>query len=276
MLRVAVRVRRQHAEFVLAELLTLAPSGVEEVDAGPGVVEYGVYGSPGELPALPDLKAAAGGALVDVRTEEIADDWSERWRKFHKPVVFDGRLTVRPPWEPPSSATRVEVVIDPGQAFGTGAHATTRLCLELMLELEPGGGFVDLGCGSGVLAIVAARLGWSPVVALDNDVAAVAAASSNAAVNGVAVEVRRHDLRADPVVVAPTVAANLVAPVLRAWAARLALAPGAPSDRVIAGGVLGPEADSVALAFADAGLRETSRRSDGDWVALVLERSAPR
>ena len=275
MLRVAVRVRRQHAELVLAELLTLAPSGIEEVDAGPGVVEYAVYGSPGELPALPDLKAAAGGALVEVRTDEIADDWSERWRLFHRPVVFDGRLTVRPPWEPPSSATPVEVVLDPGQAFGTGAHATTRLCLELMLELEPGGGFVDLGCGSGVLAIVAARLGWSPVVALDNDTAAVAAASANARVNGVVIDVRRHDLRVEPIVVAPTVAANLVAPLLRVWAARLASRAPEPL-RVIAGGVLVDEADSVIRAFEGAGLREMSRRSDGEWVAVVLESPAPQ
>lgn len=266
-LRVAVRVRRQHAELVLAELLTLAPAGVEEVDVGPGVVEYGVYGSPGELPALPALQAAAGGALVEVRTEEIPDDWSERWRLFHKPVVIEGRVTVRPPWEPPSSATPIEVVIDPGQAFGTGAHATTRLCLELMLELEPGGGFVDLGCGSGVLAIVAARLGFSPVVALDNDPAAVAAASANARVNGVGIDVRRHDLRADPVLVAPTVAANLVAPLLREWAARLTEAP----HRLIAGGVLAPEADSVMAAFSAPGLREAARKAEGDWVALLLK-----
>jgi ribosomal protein L11 methylase PrmA len=107
-------------------------------------------------------------------------------------------------------------------------------------------------------------------VALDNDPAAVAAASANAGVNGVVIDVRRHDLRAGPVVVAPTVAANLVAPLLRVWAARLAQrAP--ESLRVIAGGVLVDEADSVIRAFEGGGLRETSRRSDGDWVALLLE-----
>ncbi len=136
MLRLAVRVRREQAELVLAELLELAPSGVEEVSIGDEVIEYAVYGAPGELPALPDLTAAAGGALVDISTEEIADDWSERWRSFHKPLVLEGRLTVRPPWEP-LGETPIDVVIDPGQAFGTGAHATTRLCLELMLELSP-------------------------------------------------------------------------------------------------------------------------------------------
>lgn len=275
MLRVAVRVRRDSSELVLAELLDLAPGGVEELDIDEDVVEYAVYGSLGELPALPALRAAAGGALVDVRTEEIPDDWPERWRRLHRPLVLDGRLAVRPPWEPPLLETPIEVVIEPGQAFGTGAHATTRLCLELMLELEPGGGFVDLGCGSGVLAIVGARLGWDPVLALDNDAAAVAAASSNASVNRVAVEVRRYDLRVDPLIAAPTVAANLIAPLLRTWVARLAERDPEPL-RVIAGGVLVPETDRVREAFLDAGLREALRRSDGEWVALLFERSGQR
>lgn len=272
MLRVAVRVRREVQELVLAELLEIAPSGVEEIDVSDEVVEYAVYGSPGELPALPSLKAAAGGALVDVRTEEIPDDWSERWRQFHRPLVLAGRLTVRPPWEPAHPETPIDVVIDPGQAFGTGAHATTRLCLELLLELEPGGAFVDLGCGSGVLGIVAGRLGWTPVLALDNDPAAVAAAASNAALNGVWIDVRRHDLRSDAPVVAPTVAANLVAPLLLTWVKRLSERP----LRLIAGGVLVAEAESVAQAFLRAGLRETSRKSDGEWVSLLLDRSGRR
>src|SRR5260221_8770069 len=135
MLRLAVRVRREHAELVLAELISLAPGGVEEVSIG-DLVEYAVYGPPGELPTLPDLRAAAGGALIEVSTTEIADDWAERWRDFHKPIRLGGRLGVRPPWEQPSG-TAVDLVIDPGRAFGTGAHATTRLCLELLLELEP-------------------------------------------------------------------------------------------------------------------------------------------
>ncbi|MGZ4274774.1 MAG: 50S ribosomal protein L11 methyltransferase, partial [Solirubrobacteraceae bacterium] len=87
MIRLAVRVHRRQAELVLAELLELAPSGVEEVEVGLDVIEYAVYGAPGELPAVPDLKAAVGGAYVDVSTREIADDWAERWRSFHRPLV---------------------------------------------------------------------------------------------------------------------------------------------------------------------------------------------
>jgi ribosomal protein L11 methyltransferase len=163
------------------------------------------------------------------------------------------------------------LVIDPGQAFGTGAHATTRLCLELMLGLSPGGEFVDLGCGSGVLAIAAARLGWGPVVALDNDVAAVDAAAENAAVNGVELVIRRHDLRVDPPVSAPTVAANLLRPLLLAWANRLRGAAHLP-ERIIASGLLVGEADEVAGVFERLVYAETARRTSGDWAALLLAR----
>jgi ribosomal protein L11 methyltransferase len=288
MLRLAVRVHRAQAELVLAELLELAPSGVEEVDVSADVVEYAVYGAPGELPALPHLKAAAGGAYVDVSTEEIADDWAERWRSFHHPLVIADRLTVRPPWAPPGG-TAVDVVVDPGQAFGTGAHATTRLCLELMLEASapedpgtagsgaarrrapgrPRGSFVDVGCGSGVLAIVAAKLGWAPVTALDYDKAAIAATRENAARNGVELEVHDFDLRRDQVPEADLVAANVLAPPLIAWAAfQRELAP-----NLILSGLLATEADRVAGAFAPRGHRERERRVGGEWAALALARA---
>jgi ribosomal protein L11 methyltransferase len=271
-IRLAVRVRRADAEIVLAELLSLAPAGVEEVDVGPEVVEYAVYGAPGELPALPLVRAAVGEALVEVLTSEVPDDWDQRWRSFHKPLVLGDRLSVRPPWESRPPANEIDLVIDPGQAFGTGAHATTRLCLELMLEVDPRGEFLDLGCGSGVLAIAAARLGWAPVAAVDFDPLAVDAAQENARVNRVSIEVRRHDLRVDPLVVAPFVAANLLRPLLLTWASRLAGASELP-DHVIAGGLLVGEADEVAGAFAAVGLREADRRVSGEWAALLLTRS---
>jgi len=266
-----VRVDAERAELVLAELLELAPGGVEERDQGDGTVEYAVYGPPGELPALPDLKAAAGGALVDVSTEEVAEDWAERWRLFHRALVIEGRLSVRPPWEP-AAGTPIDLVIDPGRAFGTGAHPTTRLCLEALLEL-PGrrGPFADLGCGSGVLAIAAVRLGFAPVLGLDIEPVAVQATRENSARNGVEIEVRRFDLRSEPVPAAGTVAANLLAPLLLEWARRGDELPA----RIIASGLLESEGDAVAAAFGERGLVERERRSGGGWVALVLERALP-
>ena len=268
MIRLAIRVRREQAELVLAELLSLAPSGVEEAAIGDDVVEYAVYGPPGELPDLPDVRAAAGGALVDVSSTEVADDWAERWRSFHRPLVLDGRLRVRPPWEP-AGTEPLDIVIDPGQAFGTGAHATTRLCLELLLSLEgPQGSLVDLGCGSGVLAIVAARLGFAPVLALDFDPAAVEATTANARANGVELDVRRFDLRFDDIPVAPVVVANLLGPLLLEWAEREW--PSGSPEVVVASGLLATEADRVAAAFAPHGLRERERRERGEWAALSL------
>lgn len=275
MVRLAVVVRGDQAEIVLAELLELAPGGIEEVSLPDGSVEYAVYGAPGELPSLPALHAAAGDALVEVRTQEVAGDWSERWRQFHRPLVLDDRLTVRPPWEPPGS-TPLEVVIDPGQAFGTGAHPTTRLCLELLLELPGSGPFLDLGCGSGVLAIAAAKLGFAPVIALDHDPAALAATGANAARNGVqSIEVRRFDLRADPLALdGLTVAANLLGPLLLTLSRRMADGSGPPT-RLLASGLLVDEADAIAGAFAPLGLRELVRRTRGEWAALMLAGSLP-
>jgi ribosomal protein L11 methyltransferase len=268
MIRLAVRVRREQAELVLAELLELAPAGVEERDDG-AIVEYAVYGAPGELPELPALRAVAGEALVEVAATEVADDWDERWKAFHKPVEV-GLLLVRPPWEPPRRGL-IDIVIDPAQAFGTGAHPTTRLCLELLLELEPGGALVDVGCGSGVLAIAAARLGWAPVLGIDHDREALRATTENAAANHVAIRTRRHDLLHDgPAPSAPTILANLLRPLLLRVAADGLAGP--PPNVVIASGLLAHEGDEVAAAFAHHGLREADRRREGDWVALLLLR----
>ena len=267
MIRLALRVLREDAEVVLAELLELAPGGVEETDLGPRV-EYAIYGAPGEVPELPALEAVAGGALLEIVTTEVADDWAERWRAFHKPVRIGDRLHVRPPWEPAPADDLLEIVIDPGQAFGTGGHHTTRLCLELLLELEPTGAFADLGCGSGVLAIAAAKLGWSPVAGVDHEAESVAATRENALVNGVDLTARRADLRAAPAPTAPTVAANLVRPLLLAVAEQGF--DGEPPRALVASGLLRHEADEVAAAFAAHDLVERRRISSAEWSALLL------
>jgi ribosomal protein L11 methyltransferase len=282
-IRLAVRVRRAQAELVLADLLELARGGVEETELEGDVVEYAVYGSPGELPDLPDLRAVAGEALVEVSSSEVADDWGERWKRFHRPVLVEspapGRvrgLYVRPPWEAPSGRGDVEeIVIDPGQAFGTGAHATTRLCLELLLELTAlhgCGPLIDVGAGSGVLAIAAARLGFEPVLALDHDRLSVTAATNNARVNGAAIEVRRFDLRREsPPQMADARAPVLVANLLRPLLLELAASIESPPEHLIASGLLCMEVEEVAGAFASRlGLRERERREDGDWAAVWL------
>jgi ribosomal protein L11 methyltransferase len=284
-IRLALRVRREQADVVLADLLDIVPSGVEESDLPGELVEYAIYGAPGELPVLPDLHAALGDALVEISTSEIPDDWSERWREFHRPITISSpaperasSLRVRAPWE--SSAERSdlrEIVIDPGQAFGTGAHASTRLCLELLLALaateaeRPG--LIDLGSGSGVLAIAAAALGYGPVMALDHDPLSVTATARNAAANEVAIEVRRFDLRHDRWPLAdrqatPVMLANLLRPLLL----ELATVLERPPEHLIASGLLRDEVEEVSRTFARRlGMSERERRGSGDWAAVWLQ-----
>lgn len=286
MIRLAIRCRRTEAEAALAELLALAPSGIEEVNepgGARGVVEYAIYGAPGELPELGELRAAAGGALVEVRSERFPDDWNERWKRFYHPVLIAGRLYVRPPWERPAERGGVtEVVIDPGQAFGTGTHATTSMCLELMLDasrrnrsflerLRRRGrrSFCDLGCGSGVLAIAAAKLGFAPVLAVDSESAAIEECERNARLNFVDVELQKLDLRSEQPPQADVVTANLTTALLqriaRSWEAG-----GVRPGIVIASGLLADDIDLVLASLAKAGLYERRRTTNGEWAALLV------
>jgi ribosomal protein L11 methyltransferase len=264
-IRLAVRVARERAELVLAELSVLAPGGFEERDLG-DVVEYAIYGAPGELPDLGAVRATIGDALVDVVTTEVADDWDERWRQWHRPLDV-GPLRVRPPWEEPRAGA-LDIVIDPGQAFGTGAHPSTRLTLALLLDVPAGGPLADWGSGSGVLAVAAARLGFAPVLACDHDPASVAATAAAAERNGVSIAASYCDLRRAPGPWAPTVTANLVRPLLLEVAALMER----PPERLIASGLTTDEVGEVAAAFAPHGLRETARRDDAGWSAILLSR----
>ena len=249
---------------MLAELLELAPGGFEQVD-GDGYVEFALYGAPGELPELPQGPARVGRTEVHVSTTELGDDWADRWREFHKPAQV-GHIHVRAPWHEAAS-DGIDIVIDPGQAFGTGAHPTTRMCLELLQELPSGSPLADLGCGSGVLAIAAAKLGFSPVSAFDHETAAVRATTDNARANGVTLDrVQRFDLRAEPAPVERVTVANLVRPLLLRVAELLPEQP----EAMIVSGLLEGEEEVVAAAFAP--LRERRRRRLQEWSALLMTR----
>ncbi len=154
----------------------------------------------------------------DVTSESFAEGWEEAWREFHHGVVV-GRFWIGPPWEEATDEVDA-VVIDPGRAFGTGAHATTRLTLELLQKLEPGS-LLDVGCGSGVLSIAAAKLGFRPIVAIDVDQDAVDIALANARVNGVELDAYRSDALADDLPAADIVVANVALDVVERLLPRL-------------------------------------------------------
>ena len=184
-------------------MLALFPEGFEESERGAELVLSAYTDQRGQ-----DRMAAAFG---DVAATDVPTDWLERWKRFHRPVRAGG-LWIVPPWEDPPRGADF-VLIDPGRAFGTGAHPTTRLCLELVSELEPGS-LLDIGCGSGVLAIAAAKLGFAPVIGLDSDRHAVEAARANAAANGLELEFEQADARVEPPPQANVAVANVSAEVV--------------------------------------------------------------
>jgi ribosomal protein L11 methyltransferase len=274
MIRLAVRCAPEYAEAVMANLLELAPNGLEE-ERGPGWVEFAIYGPPGEVPDVGELQAAAGGSVVDVTTTSVPDDWADKWTDFHRPIEVAGRIGVRPSWWEPQEGL-IDVVVDPGRAFGTGGHPTTRICLGLLVELEEAGEaagpIADWGTGSGVLGIAAAKLGWSPVTGCDRELASLETAQANAEANGVEMSIERVDVREGPPPVAPSVVANLTGNLLIDCAGHLAATGEAPAT-LVCSGMLESEVDEVVAAFAPTGLSESERQVEGDWAGLLLRAS---
>jgi ribosomal protein L11 methyltransferase len=222
--RVSVRTRGDEVEVLRARLLELVPGGLEERDVD-GDVELAAYVPP---QSVEPLRTVFPGATVD----PVEDGWEDAWRAFHRPVTVGG-LWLGPPWATAPDPARA-VMIDPGRAFGTGAHPTTRLCVELLASTTERGSLLDVGCGSGVLAIAAARLGFSPVLAVDVDPVAVETTRANAEANGVAVEAAVVDALAEPLPRADAAVANVLLHPVEAILARVD-APEAVTSGYLAG-----------------------------------------
>ncbi len=279
---VTVDVERGAAEEVAAALMEEGAGGVEVRD-GEGI----------PMPGM--VQPAAGRALVVAwftgrveaswsagerggTLEELPDqDWGEKWKEGLTPLAI-GRVFVRPSWiaaeTPPGM---VEVTLDPGMAFGTGTHPTTSLCLAALSErlaARPGARVLDVGTGSGLLAIAARKLGAPRVVGNDNDPIAVRVALENAALNGVQVDFDQRDVGEQPGpfdLVLANILANTLCELAPAIAAQLA-----PGGVVLLSGILTPQEAEVRAAYVAAGLRPLpgGDRRDGEWSLLAMERTA--
>jgi ribosomal protein L11 methyltransferase len=226
------------------------------------------------LARLPDWGLDPGPADVSCRI--VAEEsWESAWKKYYKPVRVTERLTVCPVWEKADSGEGETVIrLDPGMAFGTGTHATTQMCLRLLEKhLHPGDRVIDVGCGSGILSIAAAKLGAGSVLAVDLDEVAVQKTRENVILNGVQdlVFVRTGDLLTGVTEEGDLILANLLAPIILRLARdlRRVLRPG---GRLIASGIVSDQLRSVREALEDAGLAMVETIGEGDWVALVAKR----
>jgi len=243
-----------------------------------------VYTEPPELDRLgPTIRGLAGSLGLDLRIETAVrndDDWRDAWKQFYSPIIFgDGALLLRPSWIPrrPGDPQR-ELVLDPGRAFGTGQHESTRLCLELVCGLEPTlasqrppARVLDLGCGSGILALASARLfpGISQLVAIDIDPEATATTEENAALNEVsAIEIRTgtiDDAEGTYGLIFANIRPSVLIPGAQAIAARLG-----PDGDLLISGVLIEEAEEVTAAYVAAGLKVVGSQTAADWIALHM------
>jgi ribosomal protein L11 methyltransferase len=206
------------------------------------------------------------------------EDWAEAWKAHYQPVRLGRNILIRPIWiELETQPNDIEIALDPGMAFGTGTHPTTQLCLAALEDLvQPGALTLDLGCGSGILSIAAAKLGAKSILALDNDPIAVTATTENARQNGVADKVvaqvgsleniissaRRFDL----------IAVNILARIIIEMCGEKLGQTVRPGGLAIFSGIIEDQADDVETALRQTGLEPYARRKQGDWVAIEARR----
>jgi len=221
--------------------------------------------------ALGHLQAFGLGPIGELVARRVDDkDWLESWKAAFVPLRI-GAFVVRPTWSEPVAGDAVELVLDPGMAFGTGLHPTTQQCLEALTTMPlDGKSVLDVGTGSGILAIAAAKRGASPVVAVDTDALSVDAARENAVRNGVAIPVGEGSA-ADVPGRFDVVIANIVSPVLQRIAPHLA-ARLAGGGILLVAGVSAPAEAATREAFAQVRLGVLDRTERDDWVALALRR----
>lgn len=271
---------REAAEYGLMELGALGTETIERADARLTIIAYFDHHPSIEVARAAVLDALRiynlpPASLIEATSREIADqDWLAEWKKTWQPVEV-GRFIIAPPWsEPPASegghsSSHIIIRINPGMAFGTGTHETTRLCLKAIEKYFGGGSFLDVGTGTGILAISAAKLSpESEIVACDTDAGAVAIAKENATLNGVASKI---DFRVgtvdDSLASAEMICANLTAPVV------VDLLPAllnAACGRLVLSGILDSQFAMVQARLVELAATVKEVMQDNEWLALVI------
>ena len=236
---------------------------------------------------IAEQREASGGELqgheIPQPIEIAEQDWSVAWRAHHKPLRIGPRAWIHPPWEIPDAAPgEVRVAIDPGMAFGTGAHPTTWLCLERADELlreQPGADLLDVGTGSGVIALLAARLGAGRICGTENDPVAITVAKEGAALNGFAPDRIGWELKDCDDLTAPydrpypIVIANILLNTLVELAPQIARKV-APGGHLVLSGLLAHQGDEAQAAYVAQGLTPLARKEREGWLRVELAREA--
>jgi ribosomal protein L11 methyltransferase len=264
-LALTLRVSAAEAEKVLDAILPALPGGahLRQEEERTAITIYDLPGTPGEV----ELRSLLGRLPVELSRSAASDDWRQRRLERYEPLVIADRFLLRPSWAPPGDdLDLVEIVLEQAPAFGTGLHPTTQACLAELAECEPAGSLADFGCGSGVLSIAAAKLGWSPVLAVDVDEGSVAVAGRNAAASGVEIDARRLDLTAVTPPAADALVANVPPEIHLAVAERIE----DPPRLVLASGFHPGDIPAVAAAWERLGLSPHDEVRAQGWVVLVL------
>ncbi len=268
LVEVAVHVDREHVDMAELAVGEFSPGGFQqETEGEDGSERFAVFVPAGDEGTFTSWLAGAGIAIVgEPVVTPVPSDWAERWKEFHQPVLIGG-LWVGPPWQEDQAPEGVKrIVIEPAQGFGTGAHPTTRLVLALLQD-QPRASVLDLGCGSGVLAIAAAKLGFGPVTAIDNDPVAIESTFDNLQRNDVdgLVKAFVRDVLQDDIPKADVVLANvLLEPLVR-------IAPRMTAPRLVLSGLLRSQVDDCVAAYEAAGYVLRERRDRDGGSAIVLD-----